>query len=198
MLSLWLLTLLFGSALGLRAGMPAMRVQEGIKLATDIKGNPIWDLRVATGDDAAAIAKLTGGRYTSDVLAPLLSGKTCIVGESGNEIVTAALVTTYKGVKSKEKGLAGGLEDRAELLSVVQAEGLPAVAGTWRRQTALGALKTLKGSGFSDVISVIPADDKAGAEFLSDLGMQESAAGDMNKFSAMLLAMNPDPQKRIK
>jgi hypothetical protein len=168
-----------------------------LKLAVDIKGNPVWDLRVATADDAEAISKLTGGRYTTDVLAPLLSSKTCIVGESGNQLVTAALVTAYKGalqswcrcvyvrkllkacpilfpsgVRSKEQGVAGGLEDRAELLSVAEYPGLPETANTWRRQTALGALKMLKGKGYSDVVCAIPADDKPDAQFLKELGMQ--------------------------
>jgi len=97
MLSIHVLALLFGSAEALRLGAPVMRTQEGLKLAVDIKGNPAWDLRVATADDAGAISTLTGGRYTTDVLGPLLSSKTCIVGESGNQLVTAALVTTFKG-----------------------------------------------------------------------------------------------------
>ena len=97
MTSIRLLALLVGSAEALRLGAPVMRVQEGLKLALDIKGNPSWDLRVATSDDAAAISKMMGGRYTTDVLAPLLTSQTCIVGESGAEIITAALVTTFKG-----------------------------------------------------------------------------------------------------
>ena len=100
MTSIRLLALLVGSAEALRLGVPVMRAQEGLKLAVDIKGNPSWDLRVATGDDAAAISKMMGGRYTTEVLAPLLSGKTCIVGESGAALVTAALVTTFKGAPS--------------------------------------------------------------------------------------------------
>lgn len=66
----------------------------------------------------------------------------------------------------------GGLEDRAELLAVVVSPGLPATTASWRRQTALGALKMLKGKGYSDVVCAIPADDKTGAQFLTELGMQ--------------------------
>lgn len=79
---------------------------------------------------------------------------------------------TTAGVRSKEQGVAGGLEDRAELLAVVEAPGLPPAASAWRRQTALGALKMLKGKGYSDVVCAIPADDKSGAQFLTELGMQ--------------------------
>lgn len=100
----WLLSLVVVSASAYRlygrscrCGVPEMRAQTGLKLATDIKGNLAWDLRIAGAGDAANIAALTGGKYPSEVCASLLAGGNCVVGESGGTLVTAALVTAFKG-----------------------------------------------------------------------------------------------------
>jgi len=173
------------------------RTDDKLKLALDIKGKPIWDLRVAANSDASALSEIAKGMYPEEILSPLVSSGYCIVGESGGQVVSAALVHAFKGLVDKSKGVDGGIEEHADLLSVLAKPGLPA---EMRQQTALAALRKLKSKGFSDVICSVATDDKENVEFVKSLGMEEtkSSAKDVVTFRGPLLMMNPDPQKKIK
>ena len=74
----------------------------------------------------------------------------------------------FKGLTDIEKGVSGGIEERAEMISVLAVNALPS---EMREATALGALKMLKAKGFSDVMCSIAPDDKENAEFVRSLGL---------------------------
>jgi len=180
-----------------RLGVVEARAQEGLNLATDIKGKAVWNLRKANDADAAKLSKLSGGVYPNEILLPLLSSGHCLVGESNGQLVSAALVHTFKGLKDQEKGVSGGLDERADLISVLAAEGLPS---EMRVQTALGALKLLKAKGFSDVLCAVSPEDKENVDFVKQLGLSatKTQSKDVLHFEGPLMSMNPDPQKKIK
>ena len=102
-----------------RALPPVARAGEGVSLAVDDEGTPIWDLRVATATDTDAISRLSKGLLPSDVVTALMSSGHCLVGESGGKMVSAALVHSFNTLKDKEKGLDGGLVQSIELVSVL-------------------------------------------------------------------------------
>lgn len=108
------------SATPVRHQLINMRADAGITMAKDIKGKAIWDLRLAAASDSAAIAELMGAGYTKELVNPLVQGGLCVVGESGRSLVSAALVHTFKGVREN-----GAIDENAELLSVIAADGVP-------------------------------------------------------------------------
>merc|ERR1711908_245258 len=63
-----------------------------------------------------------------------------------------------------------------------------------------GCLKNLKAKQFSEVFCAFPAASKEDVEFVTSLQLQEvkSADKDVATFRANLMAMNPDPQKKLK
>ncbi|KAL3922944.1 MAG: hypothetical protein SGPRY_004379 [Prymnesium sp.] len=84
-----------------------------------MKGAPIWDLRVATATDVDEISRLSKNMLPPDVVSALVSTGYCLVGESGGKMVSAALVHVFSTLKDKSKGLEGGLEQSADLISVL-------------------------------------------------------------------------------
>tara|TARA_B100000524_G_scaffold346674_1_gene247239 strand:- start:604 stop:1350 length:747 start_codon:yes stop_codon:yes gene_type:complete len=173
-----------------------MRAEAGITMAKDIKGKAIWDLRLAAPSDSEAIAELCGTGYTKEMISPLVQRGLCVVGESGRSLVSAALVHTYKGVREN-----GKIDENAELLCVTTAGGVPKeLAGEIRMKTAQGSLKNLKAKQFSQVVCTFPAAAKENVEFVTSLQLQpmQSADKEVAKFCANLMAMNPDPQKKLK
>lgn len=181
-----------------RSSAITARASDKVKLALDIKGKPIWDLRKASADDVVKISQLAGSKmWPSDVVSSLVSGGMCVVGESGDTLVSCALVHTYNGLKKPAEGMAGGLEKCAELLTVLDASGVP---DDIREKTALGALRLLKTEGFAEVTCSIATDDKENKAFVDKLKLQPAASDNkaVLQYAANLLSMNPDPQKKMK
>lgn len=184
------------SAAAVRHQLVNMRADAGVTMAKDIKGKAVWDLRLAAASDCAAIAELMGAGYTKELVNPLVQRGLCVVGESGRSLVSAALVHTFKGVREN-----GAIDENAELLSVIAADGVPNdVSGEIRMKTAQGCLKNLKAKKFSEVFCAFPATSKEDVEFITTLQLQEVPSADKEaaKFRANLMAMNPDPQKKLK
>lgn len=179
-----------------RAGTITARAQAQ-KLATNMKGAPVWDLRVAGEGDAASISALSEGLYPEAVVSQLVGAGDCVVGESGGNVVSAALAhSTGTGAK--------GATARADLLAVLEVAGLPEEV---RLKTGLGVLKKLKMGGVTEARCAVAADDKKNLAFAAALGFAPTPGGAakadkkekvLASFQANLLAMNPDPQKRIK
>lgn len=184
------------SAAAVRHQLVNMRADVGVTMAKDIKGKAVWDLRLAAASDSEAIAELCGAGYTKELVNPLVQGGLCVVGESGRSLVSAALVHTFKGVREN-----GAIDENAEILSVIAASGVPNdIVGEIRMKTAQGCLKNLKAKQFSEVFCAFPAASKEDVEFVTSLQLQEvkSADKDVATFRANLMAMNPDPQKKLK
>jgi len=172
------------------------RTEEGIKLELDLKGNPVWDLRIAVAEDSDGISALSDGVYSQEVVSTLVSSGMCLVGESQGKVITAALVHTFKELKNPSAGINGGLDQHAELLTVLGAKG---ISDELREKTVLGCMRTLKLAGFTDLLCNIDADDIAAQNFVTKIGCQEKVGLDKQKtFTAPLFVMNPDPRKKIR
>lgn len=117
------------------------RANNEVKLATDIKGAVVWDLRTAKVDDIDEISAMAGARIPKEILATLISGGFCMVGESGGQLISASLVHTFNFLKDKAKGLAGGLDQGADIVAILALSNAPEEV---REKTALGSLKKLK------------------------------------------------------
>ncbi|KOO21325.1 hypothetical protein Ctob_006705 [Chrysochromulina tobinii] len=76
-----------------RMASPLAR-EKPVQLATSIKGTPIWDLRVATPEDVPTIVGMSDGLYPSELVSLCVSNGNCVVGESGVNVISAALVHT--------------------------------------------------------------------------------------------------------
>lgn len=182
--------LMVSVASALRLAAPIMRQQE-LKLATNMKGAPVWDLRVASADDVGEIRELLGNAYPTEVLLSLVAMGHSVVGESGGTVVSSALVACT-----------GGKSPRGDLISV---GAIPSAPAEIREKTALAALKKLKLGGFGEASCSISETDKDSLEFVTAVGFSKATASanaglpaGFESYHANLMAMNPDPQKKIK
>lgn len=152
-----------------------------------------WELRVASSQDAEQIAMMS--KLPSAVVTSFVGCKSCCVATTmDGEVIASALVNTFKRVKDKAAGAAGGIETNGELMSVA----CKPKGKSYMKATALAALKMLKANGCAEVRCTVPAADKERIDLYTSLGLSAAPAnGDMVSLSANLFAMNPDPQRKI-
>ena len=141
-------------------------------------------MRVATPEDVPTIVGMSGGLYPSELVSLCVSNGNCVVGESGVNVISAALVHTTGKTSS-------------DLLAILERPDMPAEVA---EKTALGALKKLKGSGFVSLSTAVGSDDKAKMALVEKLGLAKSGAGGdkIISFVANLASMNPDPRMKMK
>eukprot|EP00302_Diacronema_sp_CCMP2436_P001636 CAMPEP_0179838704 /NCGR_PEP_ID=MMETSP0982-20121206/856_1 /TAXON_ID=483367 /ORGANISM="non described non described, Strain CCMP 2436" /LENGTH=228 /DNA_ID=CAMNT_0021722169 /DNA_START=245 /DNA_END=932 /DNA_ORIENTATION=+ len=136
-------------------------------------------------DDQAADAVVTGFVATK---------ASCVATDIDGNIVACTLVNTFKRVKDKALGAAGGLETMGELMKVKSS----ASGKAYVKQTTLGAMKLLKGVGTAEVRCSASTTDGDLITHLTSLGFIDAGrSGDFVTLSANLFAVNTDPGKKI-
>jgi len=157
--------------------------------------NAAWELRVAGAVDVEQLSKMS--KLPTGIVSQFVqSGASCVGCDLDGKVLAFALVNTFKRVKDKAAGAAGGLETTGEIMKVhASAQGKAYV-----RQTVLGSLKLLKGLGASEVRSSVGSTDGETMTLLTSLGLGDagrSGDGGLVTLKAALFAISTDPGKKI-
>jgi L-amino acid N-acyltransferase YncA len=152
-----------------------------------------WELRLAGPSDAETIGRMA--KLPAAVVSTFVAGKATVVAtDLDGKVIAYTLVNTFRRVKNKAAGAAGGMEMTGEIMKT----GATEKGKDYQSKTTLGAMKILKGLGGSEIMSTVSSTDSAMVRYFAGLGFtDEGRRGDFITMKANMFAVSSDPGKKI-
>lgn len=152
-----------------------------------------WELRVAGPTDAETIGRMA--KLPAAVVTTFVSGKASVVAtDMDGKVIAYTLVNTFRRVKNKAAGAAGGMEMTGEIMKT----GATDKGKDYQSKTTLGAMKILKGLGGSEITSTVSSADAVTVRYFTGMGFtDEGRRGDFISMKANMFAVPCDPGKKI-
>jgi len=178
-----------------------------VVFATDMKGKPIWKLRVATAEDLSPTSELFE-ILPKDMISSYLEGGTVLCegtikgvkeGEGYKQRIFGAALVAIGDRKKDPKDEESGWVQYGEMIGVNVHEDMPATDDV-KTQLTLGAMKNLKNKGVASMRYMVPEEDSSYISQLSDLGFSKAKGkkeGECIQLVANLGAINPTPNRKV-
>lgn len=180
-----------------------------VVFAKDMKGRPVWKLRSARVDDVPVATGLINTLPESLVQSFVEDSDGCSLVVEGtvqgtkegegylSRVFGVALADISARVKDPSAGMQGGLVKSGELIAARVDKVMPD-AETVTSQLILGAMKKLKMAECQTVTVMADKENKKYIETLKGIGFKEkSSDSDTSEMVANLIALNPDPKRKI-
>lgn len=178
-----------------------------VVFATDLKGKPVWKLRVATAEDLSPTSELFEILPEAMISRYLEGGTVLCEGtikgaketEGYKQRIFGAALVSIGDRKKDPKDSASAWVKYGEVIGVKVHEDMPG-SDDVKQQLTLGALKNLKNKGVASVRYVVPEESASYISELREMGFSK-AKGKQDSECVELVAnlgtLNPSPNRKV-
>lgn len=180
-----------------------------VVFAKDLKGNPVWRLRGARLEDVPIATGLIKTLPDNLVKSFVEDSQGCSLVVEGTvqgthegegylpRVFGIVLADITARVKDPKVGMTSGFVKDGELI-VARVDSVMPDAASVQSQLILGAMKKMKAAECQTVTVMADKDNKSYIESLKEIGFKEASSdSDTSELVANLIALSPDPKRKI-